>query len=316
VNPYVFFVGCPRSGTTLLQRMLDHHPELAVSNDPDFVARAIGGGEEAVDPPVGPEIADRVLGYRTFRRLGVSEEAVRAAAQHARTFSEFVSGIYTALARERGKRWAGEKTARYVRYLPLLDRLFPWVRIVHIVRDGRDVALSTLEWAHENRGPGKLALWAEEPVAVCALWWRWHVLAGRRYGPRLRAARYTEVRYENLLAYPAERLGTLTSFFGLRYSPKMLEYHEGKTRANGRLSAKEAWLPPTPGLRDWRAQMPTEDVALFEALAGDALSSFGYERAVTSIPREVRSRADECRDWWAAEIEPRQARRELAWAAA
>jgi hypothetical protein len=50
VNPYLFVVGCPRSGTTLLQRMLDHHPELAVSNDPDFVARAIGGGEEAVDP--------------------------------------------------------------------------------------------------------------------------------------------------------------------------------------------------------------------------------------------------------------------------
>jgi hypothetical protein len=316
MNPYLFVVGCPRSGTTLLQRMLDHHPDLVVSNDPDFIARAIGGGEQAVDPPVGPEIADLVLGYGTFRRLGVSDEAVRAAAQQARTFGGFVSGVYSALARERGKRWAGEKTARYVRYLPLLERLFPWNRIVHIVRDGRDVTLSTLQWANRERGPGRLERWADEPVAVCALWWRSHVLAGRRYGAELDGARYTEVRYEDLLGRPAEALRELTAFLGLPYSGEMLEYHRGKTRAIGRLSAKQAWLPPTPGLRDWRTQMQADDVALFEALAGDALALFGYERTVTSFPADTRARADDCRAWWAAEMEPRQARREAAWAAA
>ncbi len=40
-NPYLFVGGCPRSGTTLLQRMLDHHPELALANDSHFIPRAL-----------------------------------------------------------------------------------------------------------------------------------------------------------------------------------------------------------------------------------------------------------------------------------
>ena len=170
-NPYLFVVGCPRSGTTLLQRMLDQHPQLAVSNDTHFIPRAIEGLTEGTDLPLTPELIERVRGYRRFPRLGLSEAAVSGAAAKARTYGEFVSALYFEFGRMHGKPLAGEKTPDYVRYLPLLHALFPWVRTVHIIRDGRDVTLSTLEWAPEDRGPGRYDLWREEPVAVCALWW-------------------------------------------------------------------------------------------------------------------------------------------------
>ena len=69
-----------------------------------------------------------------------------------------------------GKPLAGEKTPDYARNLPLLHSLFPWAKFVHLIRDGRNVALSTLEWANEGKGPGRIGLWQEEPVAVCS-WW-------------------------------------------------------------------------------------------------------------------------------------------------
>lgn len=307
-NPYLFAVGCPRSGTTLLQRMLDAHPLLAVVNDSHFIPKAPGLAA-GHDPPLTPELVEWVLGYKRFHRFGLPEPLARAAAERADTYGEFVSALYAGLAGSRGKPLAGEKTPDYVRSLPLLASLFPWARTIHIIRDGRDVALSTMQWARRDKGPGRYRLWREEPVAVCALWWRYQVNAGRRDGPELAGGRYREVRYEDLVAAPEEKLRELAAFLGLPFAPEMLDYHEGKTRTEPGLSAKTAWLPPTAGLRDWRVQMSPRDLQLFEALAGDTLSETGYERACDSISPDVAAIAEKCRVRWEEERVRREARR-------
>jgi hypothetical protein len=212
-----------------------------------------------------------------------------------------VSALYAEYGRRRGKPLAGEKTPDYVRRLPVLHALFPWARTVHIARDGRDVALSLLEWADEDKGPGKFALWRDEPVAVCALWWRWLVSTGRRDGRGLGPARYFEVRYEELVARPEQALRNVAAFLGVPFAPEMASYHEGKARPAPGRSAKSAWLPPTPGLRDWRAQMSGRDVELFEALAGDLLSSLGYERAAPAPTPGTAAVARACLRWWESE---------------
>jgi sulfotransferase family protein len=308
-NPYVFIVGCPRSGTTLLQRMLDHHPQLAVANDSHFIPRVIKNVAVGTDPPLTPELVESVRTYRRFYRLGLQDAVVDEVARKTHTYGQFVSALYSAYGRLRGKPLAGEKTPDYVRYLPHLHALFPWARIVHIIRDGRDVALSTLEWAHENKGPGKFELWREEPVAVCALWWRRQVGTGRQDARHLRPSRYREIRYEDLVARPEATLRDLSAFLGLPFSPEMLAYNEGKTRHDPKLSAKKAWLSPTPGLRDWPTQMDERDVELFEALAGDLLSDLGYERRIDTPSPKIAEIADGCRRWWDSEMARREAKR-------
>jgi hypothetical protein len=304
-NPYVFVVGCPRSGTTLLQRMLDNHPMLAVANDSHFVPRAVEDVPIGEDPPLTPALVEWVRTYRRFHRLGLSHEAVAAAAARSRTYTEFVGALYTEYGRKRGKRLAGEKTPDYVRHLPRLHALFPWVRSIHIIRDGREVCLSALEWAHDGKGPGKLALWGDEPVAACALWWRWQVVTGRRDGAAL-GDRYRETRYESLVARPEETLRDLAGFLGLPDAPEMAAYHVGRTIDRPGLSAKKAWLPPTAGLRSWHADMSRRDRAMFEALAGDLLSDLGYERSIDSLPAEVAEAAARCRTWWDARLPRRR----------
>jgi hypothetical protein len=288
--------------------MLDNHPQIAVANDSHFIPRAIAPIGTETDPPLTAELVERVLHYHRFARLGIPEPVAREASARAGTYGEFVSELYSEHARLHGKELAGEKTPDYVRYLPLLHSLFPRARVIHIIRDGRDVALSTLEWAREDKGPGKFALWREQPVAVCALWWRWQVETGRREGARLGPEIYRDVRYEDLVADPETTLRNLSEFLELPFAPEMVSFHAGKTKSDPRLSAKSAWLPPTPGLRDWRRDMAPRDLELFEAIAGDFLSELGYETKSDEIAPEAASTARDCESWWDAEMAARRER--------
>jgi hypothetical protein len=307
-NPCVFVVGCPRSGTTLLQRMLDHHPQLAVANDTHFIIRAVPGLPPGCDPPLTTDLVERAVGHHRFHRLGGAASEARELARGARTYREFIAALYSRLAALRGKPLAGEKSPDYVKRLPTLASLFPWARTIHIVRDGRDVALSTREWAREDRGPGRFALWREEPMAVLALWWRELVRSGRRDGDALGALRYREVRYEDLVKQPDERLRELAAFLGLPFASSMSRFFEGRTRREPGLSAKKAWLPPTSGLRDWRTQMSERDTELFEAISGELLAELGYPRAFDAISPRVAAVAERCEAWWEAEMTRKRAK--------
>ena len=267
--------------------MLDNHPRLAVANDTHFIPRVVDGVPPGVDPPLTPELVERVRTYKRFYRMELPDAAVYEAAEKSATYREFVGALYSEHGRLRGKPLAGEKTPDYVRRLPFLHALFPRARTIHIIRDGRDVALSALEWIRRDRWPGRLELWWEEPVAVCALWWRWQVGTGRRDGGELGPDLYSEVKYEDLVARPEPVLRDLVDFLDLPFSRDMLAYHEGKVRNEPGLSAKKAWLPPIQGLRSWRARMLERDLELFEALAGDLLSELGYESGAGAPSPEV-----------------------------
>jgi hypothetical protein len=64
----------------------------------------------------------------------------------------------------------------------------------------------------------------------------------------------------------------------------MLRFHEGRTAAKPGLEAEHAWMPITPGLRDWRSQMPSEAV---EAVVGKVLNELGYARAMPRPTHET-----------------------------
>jgi hypothetical protein len=303
----VFIVGCERSGTTLLQRMLDSHPELAVAYETHFLAKVVRGLRGASDAPLDDEVVSRIRDHRYFGRLGLAEGVVDASLQDATSVASFVALLYSHFADSQGKRFAGEKSPHYVKVLSELHALFPSAKCIHIVRDGRDVALSMLEWEgskvkRPGKGPWALSLWEEEAVAVCALWWAVYLRNADR-GRAALGAHYREVRYEKFVAEPAETLAQLCSFLEIPDAPEMSEFHVGRTRADPTLSSKERWLPPTRGLRDWRTRMAPEDLQLFEVLVGGVLRARGYELGAQKIDASIRSRADRCLDWWRTNIE-------------
>ncbi len=298
-NPFVFVIGCPRSGTTLMQRMLDAHPDLTVANDTHFITRAAKRElRKVADPKFSTQLMEQVESYHRFRRLGLEHEDVVQAAQGAEQYSDFVRRLYDLRGAKMGKLLSGEKTPDYCRRIPVLHQLFPQARFIHVIRDGRDTALSALQWATAGKGPGRWSLWQEDAVGTCALWWRWQAGTGWNDGHALGKAHYMEVKYEALVREPDVELQKVCSYLHIPYSEQMARFHEGKTIKNPGLSAKSAWLGPTPGLRDWRRDMDAGDVAVFDAIAGKLLDKTGYKCRKYSKIQSVNQRVDRCLEWW------------------
>jgi Sulfotransferase family len=277
VTPFIFFVGTNGSGTTLHRAIFDSHPEVAIPGEGRFVAELASrrGDYEGEPFDVARFVAD-ISGRWRFENWGLSREDAEAALTsptHVTDFPDAVRRLYHLYATLQGKTRYGDKTQSNIHDLTLLGDLFPEARFVHVVRDGRDVAL-----AHTD---GKKV----EQVAIS---WRRRVGEGRVAGASLGPQRYTESRYEELVEDPESSVRRLCDFLDLAYHPQMLEYHERADQIVGTTASPkrhtDIYLPPTKGLRNWRSELTPEQVARFEALAGGVLSDLGYERAFDRIP--------------------------------
>ena len=267
--PPLIILGVGRSGTTLLRVMLDRSSEIAIPYETFFVPQLAHrhGSRPQLD-----EFVDDLGRLRTLYDWGITPEQVRPRLHEGMTTSEAIGAIFETYAEQQGKpRW-GDKTPLYMQQLPLLERLFPDAIWVHLVRDGRDAALSFLELPEGFSGK----TWAQpRSVAQFAARWRSEILAARRLGRRA-GNRYLELRYEDLVAEPERELQRICEHGSLPWEPGMLDHTRVSDAAN-MPEHRNLAQPPTPGLRDWRSQMSRDDALAFERVAGDVLRSAGYE---------------------------------------
>lgn len=278
-----FLVGVDRSGTTLLRTMLNRHRNLAIPPESHFIPRLWRRrrryGHEGRIERTERFLADLAAEtrYRSWELPldDVRRELVRMAAP---TFSEAIAAIYRVYTAGQGKTRWGDKTPGYAECIPLLGRLFPQARFVHLIRDGRDVALSMLDREQVSKyRTGKEPL--HRHAATPAFFWSRRIRIAHRAAKDLGVTRYLEIRYEDLLEDPEGQLRRLCLFLGEEFDPAVLTHHP--TALEG-VPSSQRWLhtrlslPPTKGLRDWRRQMPAREVAEFEAIAGRQLSALDY----------------------------------------
>ncbi len=303
-NPYVFIVGCPRSGTTLLQRMADAHPLMTVTHeskwfDKRWVVEWFDKRRGLTpDGFVTPELISRMVDHPRFSRLKVTRDELRALLEASQpvSYADYLSRIFDLYGQRVGKALVGNKTPVFVRRLHTLHQLWPETRFVHLIRDGRDVCLSAKPWSKGPIVKDKFVTSKDDPIATVALWWELCVRLGQQAGNLLGPRLYYELRYESLISHPAEECARLCTFLDLQYDDSMLRFHEGRTTTDPALDAKRAWWPLTPGLRDWESQMPADDVEQFEATAGELLDELGYPRGAPRPRPEARDRASRVRD--------------------
>ncbi len=315
-NPYLFIVGCPRSGTTLLQRMVDAHPHITITPEIHWITGNLK--KRRLLTPEGlvtSELVSRLVEHRRFAQLEIAREDFEALIGSGAPvpYSTFLIGIFDLYRKLKNKRLVGNKTPAYVKSLPTLHALWPRAKFVHIIRDGRDVYLSIMNWKKADSTAGRFVTWTEDPVLTTALWWERKVRLGRQGGHPLGPELYYEMRYENLVTHPENECAKLCDFLGLPYDNAMLRFHEGRTRTDPGLSAKKAWLPITPGLRDWRSQMSAEDIERFEAVAGDLLNELGYSRAFPCLRPETLKHASRIRDLFTQDVRSRGNRLPERW---
>ena len=258
--------------------MLDRHSQLAVPDETYFVPQLADRHLRHVDADEFLDDVRRVVDWE------IPLDKVRARLRDGMPVGEAIGTVYAVYAEEHGKpRW-GDKTPMYMQNLRLLERLFPDALYVHLIRDGRDAALSFLAlpdgivtetWMHPTTPAG------------FACQWRSEVVAARRLGARVGRRRYIEVRYEDVVADVESALRGICDFAGLEYEPAMSDY-AGNVDVSEKPHQQRLMQPPTKGIRNWRAQMSPNDVAAFEHVAGDLLQELGYD---TSRTRDAAGRA-------------------------
>jgi hypothetical protein len=296
-DPYLFIVGCARSGTTLVHRIVDAHPQIAITPEMHWITRQF----KIRNGLVSSELVSELTGHKRFAQFEIPRQQFEGLLGSGETvpYPTFLNRVFGLYGKINNKPLVGNKTPAYVRNIPTFHALWPEAKFVHIIRDGRDVCMSILNWKKAERTVGRYASWEEDPVSTTALWWERKVRKAREDGAALGPGLYHEMHYEDLVDDPQRECNRLCEFLGVPYDDAMIRFAEGKTRTdlpNARKTPKKAWLPITSGMRNWRTEMPVKDVERFEAAAGDLLEELGYERAVPNPSSEALEQAARIRE--------------------
>lgn len=273
----IFVVGHPRSGTTLLRLMLDAHPRIVIPPEGHLVSllrrarRKYGRLEE---PGNFERLVDRVLHKQRMQewQLDVEDARRRCLAGPHTEAGLFASLMSIWTARTGKPRW-GEKTPGTYRFLPEVNRWFPDCQVLHIIRDGRDVAVSCLT-------PPFADTYDKGDVYEVAVRWRDAIRRGRKAAGLLGPQRYLELRYEDLTADVEGTLRKVCAFLGEDFAPAMVE--PGR-KASGKVPRGEQSYHQRVGgkvdsqrVERWRKDASEDFVLGFEGLAGAELEQYGY----------------------------------------
>jgi len=293
-NPYLFIVGSPRSGTTLLKRMLNAHPELAITRETHWITRYYKTGKGLThDKKVTEALIPKLFEYHRLPHLGLEADALKGIVSKNKTMSyaDFVSAVFDLYGQRQNKSLVGDKTPGYVRNIPLLHKLWPHSKFIHMIRDGREVCLSMQKWRLTEKTLNKYASWNDDTLSTIALWWKWHVQLGTEAGQKLTPSNYYEIKYEQLIDNPGQSCNELCDYLGLEYHENLINFANGKTNVQTGSSANASWLPPTKGLRNWKAEMSATDCERVEAVIGNFLEELGFDRAYSTISEKNKEHA-------------------------
>jgi hypothetical protein len=264
--------------------MLDAHPGLAIPSQTHFIPLAAAACQDAVNPMQA--FVETLTSHLLWPNFHIDADILR---ERVAALDPFAVGdacrvFYQLYAERFGKpRW-GDKTPGYVNRMELIQELLPEAHFIHIIRDGRDVALSLNEaWRPSGR---------VKPVQEAATWWMSKISKARRQAKGL--SFYQEVSYESLVLDTEATLRRICAFVDLPWHPLMLRYYQtaadrlaeitafdhSKAATVEQLHVRHAWTtkpPEASRIGRWRTEMSASDRQEFEAIAGEMLAELGYD---------------------------------------
>lgn len=278
----IFVVGCPRSGTTLLQLMLHAHPRIALPPETSFVLPVYYGRRSFGDLRLA-ENREAVAAWITrrretrFRDLALDTDAVTARiVEGPPTIGSALAAVLTSFSdRFHAVRW-GDKRPGYIQHLPALLRLFPDAQIVHLIRDPRDTTGSLKE----------MGWWRQDTYAAIATWAQ-AIDSGQVWRRRLGPVQYQELRYEDLLNDPKPVLRELCGFLGEDFDAAMLAPYDVADEA---VPKRKKWHRRTRGalttsrIGAWRKRLDGWEIALCDRVLAGRMAALGYEPSGLSGP--------------------------------
>jgi LPS sulfotransferase NodH len=281
----VFVMGCHRSGTNLLYDTLLSAGGFAVYRGYLPIYKILIPRFGSLENPRNREkIVDTWMQSKGFSRSGVEAGPLSSKLlAECQNGGDFMRIVMDEIAQSQGvRRWAVYDPDS-VLYIARIKREIPDALFVHIIRDGRDIALSLMKmgefrpfpWSRRSRG-----------LLETALYWNWMVRKGRQYGRQI-PKDYIEIHYEELVTQPRAALASLGDFLDHN-----LDYDRIRRTGLGRLresnssfqgNGREAQNP----VNRWKERLSHQQVVALETLIGPGLQEFGYPVTVDAEQRRI-----------------------------
>jgi len=278
----VFVIGCPRSGTTLLQHMILSSGDFAFYPWESSTFSYLGVKfRHLTSLKERKNVLDFFVRTERFAVLGLERNDIESRVlSECVNIGDFLRIVMEEMCRKQAvHRWM-EKTPDHALYISNIKQSIPDALIVHIIRDGRDVALSLA-----NRG-GRRFLWrGRSQLLPSGVFWKWIVQKARAGGRHI-GQDYYELHYEDLVTKPREMLAKLGDFIGhdLDYD-RILRVGSGCVSHPNTSFPQLAPASPFNPIGRWKTQCPLEELAMFESLVGDSLEELGYSLSTSTQQR-------------------------------
>jgi Sulfotransferase family len=220
----VFIVGCPRSGTTWVQRLLAMHPKVIIGQESfvfsNYVAPQIRTWRWELRREMNPAKATGRGGVGISAYLHEEQFLVRLKSYADDLLQPLLHGLGP------GDLFV-DKSSSHARCIPEIKQLYPGARFIHVLRDPRDVVAS---WQTASRGWGKG--WATGSSKVPTRQWLNHVGAVREAERWLHSWDFFDVVYERLYDEPVLVVGELSRFLGLSWDEQSIQRAVDLNRAD------------------------------------------------------------------------------------
>ena len=266
----VFVFGPARGGTTFVNNLLDDWFSVGTGPEGTFISEIVQFAErlgDLSDPRNCRRLAEAISRVQMFEiirsrwpqdmRFDVTPDDILDRMAEP-TLRSAIYGAFRAVADYRQKSRVGNKNPAYWRELSILHSLFPTnAKYLFVMRDGRDVALSLQQ-----------VPWGGQSVYEAACDWVRMVLAVRQFEARVPEDTVLTVRYEDLLQRPGATIDEMGRFLGIADRATIKTQYEQVAQ---RSEMKQ-------NFDKWRNAMSPSDQIVFEAVAGDVLTHYGYER--------------------------------------
>lgn len=284
----IFVVGSARSGTTLLYSILLSSGEFALYQAETLLLEVCKPkyGNLRVARNYQRFINDWVRSKQFSRSALDPAEIAHTAPNYHETYIEFMRYFMERVAEKQGKkRWA-EQTPGHVFYVSLLSESFPDAKFIHMIRDGRDVAVSKrkLGWSGTRSGD------TLKQLVYAAKSWEMSVKTGRKQGAKL-GERYMEILYEDLVNKTDDVLSRVSEFAEIVVDRKKIEASRQGSLGKSNTAYNHQQLGiSSKSLERWRTELNEEEKNALHYAIGNTLAELGYTPDPTSAPVSWRTR--------------------------
>ncbi len=267
----IFVVGCGRSGTTMLRTILDKHPDLAIPPESLFIVDYL----KAQKFFKGPRLLKSILSESELSEWGIrfAESDFNDLELNA---GNIITRCHEIYSRSRGKVIWGQKTPRFVRFLPLLCQFYPRARVIHVVRDPRAVVSSLIN-SNVHRSNALFA----------ALRWRRDAGAGHAAMSQ-DPGNILEIRYEDYVTEPGAVTAEICEFLGIPFVQEMIE-NDGQALPeynNSYYSSVHHLLtkpPDSSRISAWQGRLSDRELAVVEWICSDLMNELDYKHKTQLI---------------------------------